>query len=74
MMFYNCKLNKNTRTINFDIEIKDLHFILPQREKTCLRRFANNTGADQTVHLQSDQRLFNHFLKSTKLYLATGEI
>ena len=27
----------------------------PRREKTCLRRFANNKGADQPA--QSDQRL-----------------
>ena len=26
-------------------------------EKTCLQRFANNTGADQTAFAQSDQRL-----------------
>ena len=29
----------------------------PRREKTCLRGFANNTGADQPAHPQSDQRL-----------------
>ena len=25
----------------------------PLREKTCLREFANNTGADQPAHLRS---------------------
>ena len=25
----------------------------PQREKTCLRGFANNTGADQPAHTRS---------------------
>ena len=38
-----------------------LAFLLygPQREKTCLRRFANNTGTDQPVHLLS---LINAFV------------
>ena len=27
--------------------------IWPRREKTCLRRFANNTGADQPAHPRS---------------------
>ena len=29
----------------------------PHREKTCHPGFANNTGADQPAHPQSDQRL-----------------
>ena len=29
----------------------------PRLEKTCLRGFVNNTGADQPAHPQSDQRL-----------------
>ena len=29
----------------------------PRREKTCLRGFANNIGADKPAHPQSDQRL-----------------
>ena len=29
----------------------------PQREKTCLRGFANNKGADQTAHSQSGLHL-----------------
>ena len=30
-----------------------LDIIGPQREKTCLRGFANNTGADQPAHPRS---------------------
>ena len=44
-------------------------------EKTCLWRFANNTGADQPAHLRS---LISDFvicyLKSIISKLATGEI
>ena len=47
----------------------------PQREKTCLRGVANNTGADQPAH---PRRLFSacviRFLKSTLTKLSTGEI
>ena len=36
----------------------------PRREKTCLRGFANNKGADQPAHLRSDQCLcYLHFGK-----------
>ena len=47
----------------------------PRREKTCLRGFANNTGADQPAH---PRRLISAFvirvLKSTISKLATSEI
>ena len=38
----------------------------PRREKTCLRGFANNTGADQPAHSRSLISAFViHFLEST---------
>ena len=38
----------------------------PRREKTCLRRFANNKGADQPAHPRSLISAFViHCLKST---------
>ena len=47
----------------------------PRREKTCLRRFANNKGADQPAH---PRRLIGafviRFLESTISKLATSEI
>ena len=47
----------------------------PRREKTCLRGFANNTGADQPAH---PHRLINafviHILESIIYGLATGQI
>ena len=47
----------------------------PRREKTCLRKFAINTGADQPAHPRS---LFSAFvirlLESIICKLATGEI
>ena len=47
----------------------------PRCEKTCLRVFANNTGADQPVHPRSLISAFvNPFLESTICKLATGEI
>ena len=47
----------------------------PQREKTCLRGFANNTSTDQPAHLQSLISAFViRFLESTICKLATGEI
>ena len=47
----------------------------PQREKTYLWRFANNTGADQPVHLHSLISTFViRFLESIICKLATGEI
>ena len=47
----------------------------PQREKTLLRRFANNTGADQPAHPRSLISAFViRFVESIICYLATGEI
>ena len=47
----------------------------PQREKTCLRGFANNTGSDQPAHARSliSTFLFG-FLESIICKLATDEI
>ena len=46
-----------------------------RREKTCLRRFANNTGADQPAHPRSLISAFVfRFLKSITSKLYTGEI
>ena len=46
-----------------------------RREKTCLRGFANNTGADQPAHPRSLVSAFViRFLESTIFKLATGEI
>ena len=47
----------------------------PQREKTCLRGFANNTGADQPAHPRSLISAFViRFLESFIFKLITGEI
>ena len=47
----------------------------PRREKTCLRGFANNTGADQPAHRRSLISAFAiRVLKITICYLATDEI
>ena len=52
------------------------HIIIgPQREKTCLRGFANNTGADQPAHPRSLISAFViRFLQSIICQLATDEI
>ena len=47
----------------------------PQREKTCLRDVANNTGADQAAHPRSLISAFViRFLESTIYKVTTGEI
>ena len=47
----------------------------PRRKKTCLRRFANNTSADQPAHPCSLISAFViHLLKSIISRLATSEI
>ena len=47
----------------------------PRREKTCLRGFLNNTGADQPAHPRSLISAFVvRFLESSICLLATGEI
>ena len=46
----------------------------PRREKTCLREFAINTGADQPAHPRSLISAFViRFLESIICKLATGE-
>ena len=47
----------------------------PRREKTCLRRFANNTGADQPAHSRSLISAFVICLLESIIYrLAASEI
>ena len=47
----------------------------PRREKTCLRRFVNNTGADQPAHPCSLISAFViRYLESVIYKLAIGEI
>ena len=47
----------------------------PSREKTCLRGFVNNKGADQPAHPRSLVSAFVvRFLKNFICKLATGEI
>ena len=47
----------------------------PRREKTCLRGFANNKGADQHAHPPRLIRAFViRFFESIVFKLATGEI
>ena len=47
----------------------------PRRKKTCLRRFANNKGADQPAHLRSLISAFVIRLLESIIYsLATSEI
>ena len=47
----------------------------PRREKTCLREFANNTGADQPAHPRSLISAFViHVLENTMSKLATTGI
>ena len=52
------------------------HVLLgPQREKTCLRGFANNKGPDQPAHPRSLISVFViRFLESIICKLATDEI
>ena len=50
-------------------------YVGPRREKTCLRGFANNTGADQPAHPRSLISAFViRVLESTISKLATSEI
>ena len=47
----------------------------PRREKTCLRRFANNTAADQPAYLRSLISAFEiRYLESIIVKLTIGEI
>ena len=59
------QISKLYRTISFG----------PRREKTCLRRFANNKGADQPAHPRSLISAFAiRFFESTIWKLTTSEI
>ena len=61
--------------MTFTFDIQTLIIIGPRREKTCLRGFANNTGADQPAHPRSLVSAFvNRFLESFIDKLAAGEI
>ena len=62
-------LQYNMLTLDFTI------IIGLQREKTCLQRFAKNTGADQPAHRRSLISAFViRFLKSIIRNLVTGKI
>ena len=57
------------------VSIRHRELIGPRRKKSCLRRFANNTGADQPAHPRSLISAFViRFLESIICKLATGEI
>ena len=61
--------------INLQSEFCLSYNIGPRREKTCLREFANNIGADQPAHPHSLISAFViRFLKSIICKLAAGEI
>ena len=66
----------NVKTGGYDFTLQNCVYIIgPRREKTCLREFANNTGADQPAH---PRRLISAFviriLESIIYGLATGQI
>ena len=62
-------------TLAFQLGQKYPEIYGPQREKTCLRGFANNTGADQPAHPRSLISAFViRFLESVICKLATGDI
>ena len=55
--------------------VNGANLIGPHREKTCLRGFANNTGADQPAHPRSLISAFViRFLESIICKLSTSEI
>ena len=66
---------RHCSTLNSPLLVYSLTSFRPQREKTCLRGFANNTGADQPAHPRSlISAFFIRFLKSIIYKLAIGEI
>ena len=79
-----CKINNfvemnqevHRRTLLLNLLTQNmLRLFGPRREKTCLRGFANNTGADQPAHPRSLISAFViRFLKSVISKLATSEI
>ena len=57
------------------ISFQDISNSGPQRKKTCLQGFSNNTGADQPAHMRSlISAIVIRFLKNIICKLATGEI
>ena len=58
-----------------DCGLGSMGSVWPRCEKTCLRGFANNTGANQPAHLRSlISAIVNRVLKSTISKLATSEM
>ena len=58
-----------------NIAARAKNIIGPRREKTCLRRFANNNGSDQPAHRRSLISAFViRFLERIITRLATGKI
>ena len=67
----------NVKIRSFGWRAKDYVIFIygPRREKTCLRGFANNKGADQSAHQRSLISAFViRILESTISKLATSEI
>ena len=65
----NARLSLHKHIVSPEPSLLVLH-----RDKTCLRGFANNKGADQPAHPPSLISAFViRFLKSTIFNLATGE-
>ena len=72
-MFYNFKSAISDLSNTFALVIR--YIIGPRRKKTCLRGFANNTGADQPAHPRSLISAFViRVLESIIYKLATSEI
>ena len=61
---------------HFTAQMFELHVSVgPQRKKTCLREFSNNTGADQPAHPHSLISAFViRFSQSMVCKLPTGKI
>ena len=70
------QIEETVSTIYQLITTKYVHLLYwPRHEKTCLRGFANNTGADQSAHPCSLISAFViHFVESIISELATSEI
>ena len=82
---YGVRLGSNSQPLDQQLDSRPImlqaqlwaHQLLygTRREKTCLRWFANNTGANQPVHPRSLISAFViRFLKNIICKLATGEI
>ena len=72
----NCEQTKWEKGAFFASRTHDVFVIWPRREKIYLRRFVNNTGADQPAHPRSLISAFViRYLESIIVCkLATGEI